>query len=252
VLSAPLTPVPITYSMAIMKSIIISAMILWCAGNVYAEGQVVSAKKITDAINDYVITQSGVSKDDLSIEYKNPILDETVPAGELTIQVNVAPHVKFIGFTAVGVTLEVDGKPYRKFLVYVNIDSKVKAYMTTRWINHQEPLTSENLMLVETYRSKIPMDCVVSEKELAGKVAKMALPKGKFIAYSVIDTPSVIKNRDVVDVLLSTANLKIMAKGAALMDGKPGEIIKLRLLDSKREIYGKVVDATTVNVQMPN
>lgn len=241
-----------------MRAIIVTVLAVWCTGSAcsqtpaQAATQVVSAARITEAVNSYVIEHSSVPKDEIFIEYRNPVLDETVPAGAVSIKPQASAGAKFSGFTAVGVTIEVDGKPCKKFLVHMTVDSKVKAFMATRWINHQELFTNENLMMVETYRSRVPLDCVTSEKAFAGKVAKMALPKGKFISYSVIDTPAVIKARDVVDIQLSTQNLKIMAKGAALMDGRPGEIIKLRLLDSKRDIYGKVVDATTVNVQMPN
>jgi flagella basal body P-ring formation protein FlgA len=235
-----------------MKVLIVVLMFLGCLGGVCAQEQTLPAIKITDAIASYIATHSAVAREVLFIDYKNPLVDESLPMGKVDIVISTVAHAKFVGFTPLGVEILLDNKPYKKFMVYANVDSKVKAYMATRWINYHEPLTSDNLVLVSTYRSKVPLDCVVNEKELSGKVAKMALPKGKIISYSSIDIPPVVINRSVVVVRLETAHLKIMSKGIALMDGRTGEVIKLRLLDSKKEIYAKVIDATTVLVQIPN
>ena len=45
-----------------------------------------------------------------------------------------------------------------------------------------------------------------------------------------------------------TDNMSLLAAGEALQDGGIGERIRVRNLDSKKVIYGRVIDASTIRI----
>lgn len=233
------------------KIVLVTAGILLIAAVIALaqEANVVPAGSIVQAIKEYVVKNVGCAESDLLIEYKTPLVDEKIPEGVVSIEIKSGANTKFSGFTTFEVFILLDNKVYKSFVMYVEIDNKVKAYMAGRWIKRYEPMSLENVSVIDTYRSKIPLDALSVDEELVGKVAKTALAKGKIITRSSIETPPLIKSNDMVDIILLNKNIKVNAKGTALMDARKDETIKVRLLDSRKDIYGKVVDSSTVYVE---
>lgn len=220
---------------------------------IYAEeSQILTSAEILRAVEEYILKQVNFSKEDLLIECKSPLADEHLPAGKIDIQLKTGPNLKFYGFTPVEVIIFIENKVYKSFLLYLDIDVKTRVYMARHWIKRYTPLNSDNIILVETYRSKVPQDAVSCEEDLTDRVVKVAVPKGKIITHSIIDISPCIKNRDLVNVVLETNNLRVTAKAQALMDGRRGDLVKLRSLDSKKEIYGRIIDEKTVFIEMEN
>jgi len=184
------------------------------------------------------------------VEWENKPADQDLPSGKVDIQIRAAVHLKYFGYTPLEVLILLDQKVYKKFTAYINIDVKSKAYMATRWIRQYERLDSTNVELLETYRSKIPSDAVVDGEDLDGKVLNVAMPRGRIITHSSLVIPPVVKNQDLVDVILKSDNMLITTKAKVLMNARKDEMVKLRTLDSQKEIYGKVIDEKTVLVEM--
>jgi flagellar basal body P-ring formation protein FlgA len=61
---------------------------------------------------------------------------------------------------------------------------------------------------------------------------------------------SVVHRGRTVDALLQDGTMSIVVKAEALEDGAPGQIIKLRNLNSKREFRGKVQNEDTIQVAL--
>lgn len=60
--------------------------------------------------------------------------------------------------------------------------------------------------------------------------------------------PILIKRRDNVEIVLRIGDLQVTARGEALQDGRAGERISVRNVDSNRVIHGKVVDQSAVEI----
>ncbi len=213
-----------------------------------AEPKLVTKDQIKEKINEYIINKTGWPENDLLIEYKTQVSDIELTSGEPDIQIKTLQDTKFLGFTPVKAAILLGNVVYRSFVVYLDIDLKVPVYMTNRWIKRHELLDKNNTVLTKSYRSKVPLDAVSCEKDFYGMALKVSLPNGKIITQSLIQPPLCIKRQDLVELVLTTDNLTITAKAIALMNGKKNEVIKLRNLDSKQEVYGRVIDEGTVEV----
>lgn len=220
----------------------------FAAANARAE-RLIPADSIMRSIREAILAKTKYAPDSLVIDCQNPPQPEPVQDGTIDVQVRLPTRNRLIGFTPAEVVFVVDGKEVKRKTIYVQVDVKTKAFMTTRWIKRYEPLHAENITMVETLSSKVPMDAITTPEELINTVVKVAVPKGKFITHSLVEEPPLVKRQDIVDVVLQQSGLQITTKGVVLSDGRLGERVQVRNLESKRELSGRVKDARTVIVE---
>lgn len=212
------------------------------------ESQILSARQIQDTIREYILKDSEYSASDLLVNYKSHLSDEILPLGEVEIKVS-SSNLKLLGFVPVKVEIFLDARLYRSLTVYLEVDVKTKVFMATKWIKRYQPLDETNAIPIESRLSKVPLDAVLKEEDLKEKVARVAISKGRMITYSMISFPPIIRNGEVVEVILERENLRITTKGIALADAQEDQSVKVRLLDSKREIYAKPISEKKVLVK---
>jgi flagella basal body P-ring formation protein FlgA len=77
-----------------------------------------------------------------------------------------------------------------------------------------------------------------------------AVPAGAAITQRAVRLRSVVRRGQIVEAVLADGALTIRLKAEVLESGAPGQLVRLRNLESKREFKGKVQDAQTVLVQL--
>ena len=70
------------------------------------------------------------------------------------------------------------------------------------------------------------------------------------IRASLLDVPPLVKKGDVVNVILERNSLRISCLGEIKETGRKGDRVKLVNLGSKKELFGRVVDAGTVQLDI--
>ncbi|OAQ20477.1 flagellar basal body P-ring formation chaperone FlgA [Thermosulfurimonas dismutans] len=109
-------------------------------------------------------------------------------------------------------------------------------------------LTKEVLALEPRPLTRLPHDVLTDPSQALGKRVKYSLSAGKVLRLSQIEKPPIIRRNQIVKILARTSYLTVVAKGQARQDGRMGEIIRVRNLSSKKEIYARVVSSDTVEV----
>ncbi len=108
---------------------------------------------------------------------------------------------------------------------------------------HQEDLGLEKRPL-----SRLPKDVFTKREEAVGLRTRMSLRAGQVLRRSQVEEVPLIKRGRLVRIVAEGPGFIVTAVGEARQDGRLGEIIKVRNLKSKREIFARVVDAETVKV----
>ncbi len=96
--------------------------------------------------------------------------------------------------------------------------------------------------------TRLPKDVVLHVKDVLGLRTRMSLRAGSVLRSSVLEIPPVVKRGSLVRIVAQGENFVVTAVGEARQDGRPGEIIRVRNLASKREVFARVVDEKTVKV----
>lgn len=87
-------------------------------------------------------------------------------------------------------------------------------------------------------------------KEVLGKTLKRHLNLGAVLTPTAIAVSKVIKRGESVSILAETKGITIRAKGKALEAGGIGDIIRVKNLNSKREIEARVTGPGQVKVDL--
>jgi flagella basal body P-ring formation protein FlgA len=87
-----------------------------------------------------------------------------------------------------------------------------------------------------------------------GQKARRALPAGQVIPQSAVeplnpDNPVLVRQRDLVKVVAHVGSLRVTALAEAEQDGRSGERVRVRNVDSRKELTGRVVARGVVEVE---
>ncbi len=119
-----------------------------------------------------------------------------------------------------------------------------------RDIGKGEIIHNEDLKLVKMRRNRIKSANVTDKDKMLNKEAKRMLKEGKLITANDLGEKMLIKKGDVVTALYATPHMQITAKVQALEDGAKGRKIELLNTKSKKNLYGEVIDAETVKIDV--
>jgi flagella basal body P-ring formation protein FlgA len=97
--------------------------------------------------------------------------------------------------------------------------------------------------------AKIPPGAITDIHAVVGKRVKRTLNAGTILRRSMVDNPPIVKRGDVVKLVIETETLKITTLGRVDERGGMGDTVRVTNLDSKRRVYGQVVDRQTVRVR---
>jgi len=98
--------------------------------------------------------------------------------------------------------------------------------------------------------SRLSNGYFTDKKEVQGKILKRSLRRGDILTSGALDVKKLVRRGDIVTIMASSNTLAIRVKGQALMDGRKGDVIRVKNHSSKREIQAVVVATGKVKVSM--
>lgn len=135
---------------------------------------------------------------------------------------------------------DINGKFYRLAGIYV----------PARDMKKGETIKEDDLKNIKIRRNRIKNAHLTEKEKIVGKETKRMLKEGKLILENDVGEKVIVRKGDVVTALYATPHMQITAKAQALSDGAKGEKIELLNLKSKKNLYGEVLDAETVKIDV--
>jgi len=165
------------------------------------------------------------------------------------LSIRVPPNTRFLGHTPVQIVFN-EGKTGRKRIwasVYLEVLHPVA--VIKRPMAKNQIISPNDIGLEKRDLAKIPPGAITDVDEVVGKRLKRTLAVGAVIRRSMVDRPPVVKRGDVVNLLIETPRLKITALGRVEERGGVGDVVRVINLDSKRKVYGQVVNRQLVRIR---
>ncbi len=123
-------------------------------------------------------------------------------------------------------------------------------YVPSRSIRKGEIIREEDLKQITVRRGRIKSVNVTDKEKILGKEAKRMLKEEKLIVENDIGEQIIIRKGEAVTALYATPHMQITAKVEALEDGAKGDKIELLNIKSKKTLYGEVLNADTVKIDV--
>ena len=174
--------------------------------------------------------------------------DITLPSGEKELIYKIMGNTQKAGRVPLTLVIKV-GKNYKK---RVRVNSRVLVSQTViktiRSVRKGEILSNDNIQL-ETIQTERPWKNAMRNLEHAlGYEAGRNMPSGKILTAKIIKKPALGNKGDRILILAEKDGMKITAPGILKEDGYEDGMVQVLNTESKKMVYGRLVDANTVKV----
>jgi len=112
---------------------------------------------------------------------------------------------------------------------------------------HRE-IRETDLQVLNRDLSLLPPDVVTEVTDVLGKRTTLSINRYETLRKSMVEEPPLIRKGDRVLLLVESPFFRITALGESKEEGRRGERVKMLNLSSKKEVYGRVLDSKTVEI----
>lgn len=167
---------------------------------------------------------------------------------DFTAEVSLPNRTNLIGSVPLLVRFFVKNQVERKIWVTATISVESPVVIAKQAINRRQVITEDMLDVVAADLAKLPSNAMTDIEEVVGKRALRVINPSEVLRTDLIELPPLVKRNDIVTILAETGVLRVTAKGEVKENGRRGDRIRVMNLDSKKEVFARVVDPTTVRV----
>jgi flagella basal body P-ring formation protein FlgA len=207
----------------------------------------ITPHKVEKMVTRFILRKMTWDPDQVSIKVSPPQAF-TLPAGKVTYEVIPRKKEDYLGATNLSVVFMVDGQVRKKIWVNVEIDVTQEVVVSVRPLQRHSVITPEDVRLKKMNLSQLPANVISEPFDVVGKRAKRVIDADVPLRFSFFEVPPLVKRGDLVTILIETEALKISTQGVVTENGCKGDLVRVLNTASRREVFAKVRDARTVEV----
>ena len=136
----------------------------------------------------------------------------------------------------------------------VNIGVMLTAYDTvivsSRAIPKGSKITADMVVKEERNVTRLHRGYFKSQKNVVGSIARFSLGGNRVLQPGNVLPPTLVSKGEKVVINAATQGLEIRASGIALSDGALGELVRVKNVQTKRIIEGRVSGAGRITVSL--
>jgi flagella basal body P-ring formation protein FlgA len=202
-------------------------------------------KRATEYLWDYLSEEKNNFEVKATYRGRNVVL----PTGKLNFEFEiVGQHRAKAKRIPLSLNIRVDGEIKKK----LRINSQARFYKdvikTTNRMEKGHIITEEDLEVSEVDSSRVGRGTFVDPKELIGLMSNRNINSGQVLKMNMVKKPTLVKQGDRVLIMAKMGPMKITIPGIVKEKGFKGSMVRVLNTQSKKEVYGRVVDANTVRV----
>ncbi len=211
---------------------------------------------LAGAAREFLLRRAPWPAQDVALRLAQPVDVPDLPLGpddKVRFEPELADGRHLLGTVSVTVGVVVNGERRAAVPVLLELRLYQTVAVTTRRVERGEALTKDNLV-----PDRRPLDgsaqYLTFAEGAAGKRAKRALQPGQALTAADAEAGAeegavLIRPRQVVKLVARSGGLRVSALGEAMEEGRAGQIIRVRNVDSKAVVHGRVTEAGVVEVE---
>ncbi len=228
--------------LVILLMVLSVGILLLASGNASAQGISLAEARLTNFIKEFYGDQEEIQVKFVSnipaiLKGKTKIKD---------INFSKVPDTQGDGICVV----EFETKDTREKNAYVpfKVYKKKRLFVLKQGVKKGDSAASAEITEKDTYltgATKYP----TSKEDIIGKRFKRDLAAGTVITPETLEDHILVQRGELVNVLAENARIVIHTKGKALDRGRMGETIRIKNVNSGKEVLGKVTGSNLVTVE---
>ena len=229
---------------------ILFILTLWALPFNQSQSRTLTTEQLKTTIEKYVLHKLQLSKDELLLEFPNL---EKQTAVKITFdEIKILPSQKPVrkGVQLIKCGLFRNGQHLKTLNVNTRIRTFQKVVVSKKKLGRFAVVSPEDLQLARLETTHLTKKTFSSLKELSGLRTTRLIQTGDVITENLVETLPVITRGGRVQIRFKRGELEITTPGVARQDGKIGDEIRVKCVESKKSYTAKVIDAKTVLVNL--
>lgn len=116
-------------------------------------------------------------------------------------------------------------------------------------LRRYQVIGTQDVKLVKKNVAHVPQQALTDIKDVVGKRTRRSVGANAIVTTRLVEAVPLVKRGDLVTVVAESPTLKITCKGLVREKGYQDDIVMVTNLGSKKVIYAKVVNGSTVKVE---
>jgi len=141
-----------------------------------------------------------------------------------------------------------NGREIKKIRFSARVDIYADVLVPRHFLQKHHEIRADDIQIANKNIAVLPQDVITEVKEILGKRTTLSINSQEVLRLSLLEPPPLVNKGDRVILLIENDQFKITALGEVKEVGRKGDRIKLVNLSSNKEVYGRVLDANTVQV----
>lgn len=216
--------------------------------DVFREGKAIDPDEIARILKDHFHKMA--PQHDRRVEIRELRINEKIilPPGTHSCEVILPEQAHRGGSISAVLLFRVNGQEVRRVRISARVDIYAEVIASRHYLSRYHEIQERDIHAVNRNIALLPPDFLSERKDVVGKRTTIVINSGETIRTGMVEFPPLVKKGDRVMLLVENHQFKITTPGEAKEEGRRGDRIKLVNLSSKKEIYGKVLDASMVQV----
>jgi flagella basal body P-ring formation protein FlgA len=210
--------------------------------------QTIPESQFREIFQSYFCSNLNIKKSDVEISRLNVTGNVPVPSGKISYRLFQSGQRRLEGYVSVIAVIKVDDVVRNQVRISGWVDIFKNVVCASRDINRGETIGEDDLFMVKRNLSHLSSKILTKKNEIVGLIAKLNIKADTTINEWMIEKAPVVKRGDIVTIRAESGDLLVTVPGKVLMKGFSGDLVKVQNLMSKKEIFAKVVDHSTVAV----
>ena len=172
----------------------------------------------------------------------------TVPSGNFSWEARFPDRFFQGGTIPVSLILKTGGEREQEIRVQARVEIFADVVIARNSLRRHQVVEEKDVQVVNKNIAFFPGDVATNLREVVGKRMTLSLNPQEVLRKSMVEVPPLVKKGDRVILLVENDYFRITSMGDVKEEGRSGERIKVVNISSQKEVYGRVVDAHTVQV----
>ncbi len=210
--------------------------------------QMIAEAKFQEAFQQYLCQRLGKERSDIAVSKFKVNGNAAVPVGAISLQLYQKNKRRLQGNVRLIAVVRIKGKVINKVTLAGWVDVFEPVVCAARNLKRGAVIAQDDVYLTRKNISHLQPNYLTALNQAIGLMVKHNVKADACVKGWMLKKMPVVDRGDLVTIMAESAGLRLTVPGQVLMKGYDGELVKVKNLMSKRDIYAKVVDNATVMV----
>lgn len=217
--------------------------------NASAKGkQVLTVEEIKKGAQKHLISNLPWDKDSIEIEIQYQGRELYLPSGQKELIYKVIGSTQKVGRIPMILEVRINGNFQQRIRINSRVVVSQNVIKTISAIKRGEIFSNENIKLVAIKTDRLHKNAIENFDHAIGYEAKTHIPNGRILTQRVVKKPALGSKGDKILILAEKGIMTITTPGILKEDGYANAMVRVLNMESKKIVYGRLVDSNTVKV----